>query len=47
MSNQEHNEHIGDELNLFDLLADIASDGEYSVNLPDSVQEDLFWEHQF
>ena len=47
MSNLEHTAHTEDELYLFDLLSEIASDGEYSVNLPESVQESLFWQHQF
>lgn len=42
----EHTDHAGDELDLFDLLSEIASDSEHSVHLPESVQETLFWQHQ-
>jgi hypothetical protein len=44
---EKHTDHTGDELYLFDLLSEIASDSEYSVKLPESVQETLFWQHQY
>ena len=43
----EHADHVRDELDLFDLLSEIAIDSEHSVHLPESVQETLFWQHQY